>query len=1372
MRPLWVGRGKKKVGAGKRFLRGPCVISDACPRALELCATVAGCLSLMLLGPSLARANQSHRFSFSFGGCPEPQRAKGECSAAGQLSLVSGSPSTAGSGVAVNAETHDVYVADTTNDRVDEFKADGTFVRAWGWGVADGTSKELQTCTLTCFKGLPGISPGELEAPTFVAVDNSAGPSHGDVYVAGPGQSGESPSNLVTKFTSEGALLESWGKKGQLDGSIAPEGPFGELAGVAVSGSGNLWIYVGGTAHAPNNHFYEFDQSGAFTQSCLANSGNSGGYSPQGLAIDGSENLYVGENGTSANKDSCSSRVMLVQAPLTGLALDPLLEDSYFDEASAILDLATGQRFGEGQLSAAAGLGVDSSTGAVYAANTALDQVAAFAVGIEATIQPAGEVLASSATLHGKVDPEGAELTRCKFEYGETEAFGHNVPCEESFAEIGTGTKPVEVKSPVTDLAGGKSYDFRLRATNANGDLRSEKEAFTTLATAVIEEPSATEVTGSSALLGAKVNPEGVAETTCTIEYGQTTAYGTSLPCEPPEPSGSSPVAISLHLGGLSPETTYHWRVVVKDHNGTVQGPDNTFIDLAPEPPPGSCPNEALRAESLLNPKTGFALSSGLPDCRAYEVVTPAQKNAALLSPIFLGLVPQLSDNGERVIGSSIQCFSEPGSCTGDRASKGPPFEFARTGGGWQTHPLAPPASSFEINSVWGYDANTDMVLYSSPVPSHVTDEFYAREPGGTFEGIGPIGENSSFQKIDSSPLQATGDLSHVVYESDGLPLWPKVEGSKGESLYEYAGFGSNGPPILVGVSGGAGSNELISACGTALGAPKGPAVNEALSADGRTVYFTAFACPEGTGANKGTPVPANELYARVDGELPDAHTVAVSHSQCGAGAQPNEVECRADEAHPSAAWLEGVSEDGSKALFSSTQKLDDGASEDAKGGDTADKFGCSRTSGANGCNLYLYDLAGAPGANLIDVSGGDSSGLGPQVQGVMALSADGSRVYFVAKGVLTAGKNQAGAEPLEGADNLYVYERDAAHPSGRTAFIATLPGFRGTPPKNEADETEQWTRRSGPAANVTPDGRVLVFTSHGALTPDTSGEGSAQVYRYDAQNEQLMRISIGRRGFHDNGNAAAGEARIVLPEGNVGPPRRDPTMSNDGSYVFFQSPAGLTPGALENVPVNAQGESSDLAQNVYEWEAEGKGGCAQAGGCVSLISDGRDIAEGHSGRSFATASAVELLGSDASGENVFFATVDPLVGQDTDSQLDFYDARVGGGFPAPVEQPFCQGEECKEPPPGPPVFGALGSMSFSGPGNLPATVVKPPTKPPASPLTNAQKLAKAMKLCHAKKNRRRRALCEREARRRYGARAKLKARKGSRRTRPHGRHR
>ena len=176
---------------------------------------------------------------------------------------------------------------------------------------------------------------------------------------------------------------------------------------------------------------------------------------------------------------------------------------------------------------------------------------------------------------------------------------------------------------------------------------------------------------------------------------------------------------------------------------------------------------------------------------------------------------------------------------------------------------------------------------------------------------------------------------------------------------------------------------------------------------------------------------------------------------------------------------------------------------------------------------------------------------------------------------------------------------------------------------------------------------------------------GPAQIYRYDAQAGQLLRVSIGERGYNDNGNTGEGEAKTVSAEACGMHGRPDPSMSDDGQLVFFQSPTALTPRALNDVPVNKLGNSESLAANVYEWEADGKGACVQPAGCVFLISDGLDVKETSAGGR-ASASAVELVGSDATGANVFFSTDDPLVAQDTDTELDIYDARVGGGFPAP----------------------------------------------------------------------------------------------------------
>ena len=52
--------------------------------------------------------------------------------------------------------------------------------------------------------------------------------------------------------------------------------------------------------------------------------------------------------------------------------------------------------------------------------------------------------------------------------------------------------------------------------------------------------------------------------------------------------------------------------------------------------------------------------------------------------------------------------------------------------------------------------------------------------------------------------------------------------------------------------------------------------------------------------------------------------------------------------------------------------------------------------------------------------------------------------------------------------------------------------------------------------------------------------------------------------------------------------------------------------------------------------------------------------------------------GMSATGSDIFFETRSQLVGQDTDSLGDIYDARVDGGFPAPTPEPSCSGEACQ----------------------------------------------------------------------------------------------
>jgi hypothetical protein len=939
--------------------------------------------------------------------------------------------------------------------------------------------------------------------------------------------------------------------------------------------------------------------------------------------------------------------------------------------------------------------------------------------------------------------------------------------CAQTPAQIGSGITPVAVSDEITGLAPGGEYHFRLAAANKVALVRGAGATFTTATPLKIDAAEASNPTATAVDLAAKINPEN-GDTTYRFEYGTSTSYGASIPV--PDANigeGSTDVAVTQHVEGLSPDVTYHWRVVASSVAGAITGADHTFVF----------------------PQTG----GGLPDHRAYEMVTPPDKNAALLDDQFRGAPPVIAEDGSRVILGSVQCFGDAQSCPAVRRVVGSPYEFSRTAASWSATALAPPATEFATNSWWFFSADAGTALFTAPSAPHGEDDWYARQEDGSLLDIGPYSPPANAQNREAlqestTGAAATADLSHIVWPSN--PVWPGSVGELGKggaSLFEYTPASST-EPVLLGVSGeGDANKDLIGRCKTELAGRQ----ENAMSADGRTVYFNVKPCPAGTNANAGTPVTVEELYARVDsgepaGHQPAGHTVAISEplapetlASTPADAACKQAECQqdiADESNWRSAQFWGASGDGSKAFFTSAQRLTDTATEDPNPADAQNTEECEKTiAGASGCNLYEYEGASeASGGHLVDVSVGDTSGHGPRVQGVMAVSSDGSDVYFVAKGVLSSAANEQGQSAQEEQDNLYVYERDAAHPAGRVAFITILPASDSSPAETQESGRTDWDNQEA-QPNVTPDGRFLVFTSRGALTPDaTRSDGARQVFRYDAEAGQLARVSIGQDGFNDNGNGGSGEASIVVAVTGfqrAGAGRPDPTMSNDGSRVFFMSPVALTRGALDSLQfgtctkvvveegVHCSEGSRLLAQNVYEWERAGTpgGSCpegALGGACVFLISDGHDAAFGLACGEPAF-SATCLIGVDETGQNAFFMTADRLVPRDTDTQLDVYDARIcTTGEPCipsvTPTQPPCLGEACHGIPPARSPFVAGPTATFNGAGNIfPAlsSIKKPPT--------NAQKLAKALKACSAKHSKHKRLTCEKSTRKRYGAKSK-----------------
>jgi hypothetical protein len=686
-----------------------------------------------------------------------------------------------------------------------------------------------------------------------------------------------------------------------------------------------------------------------------------------------------------------------------------------------------------------------------------------------------------------------------------------------------------------------------------------------------------------------------------------------------------------------------------------------------------------------------------LPDCRAYELVTPPYKEGGTVNPF------AVSEFGSRAVGGSFGVFDHAEGDPLDPQVEGAAYLFSREVSGWSASPLEPSEKQYQSTAIMldvGSEFSASLWAIGTLDQALGVVDLYIRGEDGSLVKIGsPTSTVNVNNETQYQYLGASGDLSHVLFEVRGGGFrWPFDHTVGGGSLYEYVGTG-NAAPLLVGVDGGRESTNLISECGTRLGSgvafqPFGSMYN-AISADGSRVFFTAL----GGHSNpcSGAQPPVDELLVREEFLPGQLRTVPVSESSLGYCAE-SPASCRDAE-------FEGASLDGSKAFFTSTQLLTEGASEDPEEADSATQ-GCSQTAGPGGCNLYEYESEAGGGHRLVAVSSGSPE---PRVQGVARISEDGSHVYFVARGALAKASNSRGEEAREGADNLYLFERDARYPAGHTAFIVTLPPSDGA----------IWAHTDNRPVQSSRDGRFLVFTSLADLTHEEDTEGIAQVYRYDAQSGELARVSIGQGGYNDNGRRPVYDASIAIgPAGaslpyayasNDSPVATGGALAPDDGTVFFASPTALTPQALSD-RVNPLGHP---IPNIYEYR----------GGMAYLISDGRDISTVHA------SAGVHLLGESASGADVFFTTSDPLVPRDGDTQQDIYDARVDGGFSEPLQTP-CAEEGCQGPLALPPLLSSPGSAGESaGAGGESATAAvkaAPKVKRKATRRKAARKKSKA----------------------------------------------
>jgi hypothetical protein len=834
------------------------------------------------------------------------------------------------------------------------------------------------------------------------------------------------------------------------------------------------------------------------------------------------------------------------------------------------------------------------------------------------------------------------------------------------------------VEATATGLEPNTPYTVTLIATSPGGESKAEGPFTTkTLAPDATTLPFVGPASSEAARLYGTVNPHN-SETKYFFEYGPTAAYGSSVPVskDAAAPPGNATETVSQDLTGLQPSTTYHYRVVAESPAGTmIMGQDRT---LTTAEAPASCPNEAL---------VGF--NGFLPGCGAYERVSPAFKDGTALSPY------AITGDGSAVVGLSVGLFA---GVEGDGLDAANVFyKSVRTEAGWMTSALSPPSSLFPTQEFKDTSADLSRSLWKVREASQAIGamELAVREPNGSFLKVGsmvppafaeagpPAGEFQQFAYPLTVGYAGTSpDLSHVFFFIRGTgPLWPgdtTVNVSDVQSLYEYVGTENTQPPLRVGLDS---EGNQITDCGTYLGSVEPPSTFEAdtynaVSTDGETVFFTAMACGGGP--------EVNEVYARI-GYGPGAQTVAIS--------EPSGADCATcQSAAKTAAEFQGASEDGSEAFFLTEQEL---------------------FAGDTGKNLYEYDLDNPAGQKIVRVSTGSNT---PEVQGVARVSEDGSHIYFVARGVLSEGPNGEGGEPVPGGENLYVFERDAAHSGGHIAFIATL---------SEADAAD-WRTEDRRPVQATPDGRFLAFQSRADLTPgDTSS--APQVFEYDAAREELVRVSVGQAGYAAGMESADAHPSRIGEKFYTGSESVHPkqsttglTISSDGAVVAFTSTAGLT------VQTKATSEANRVS--AYEYRSAGR----LSNGDVSALSNGD------------SAFSVSLAGIDLSGGDAFVETATPVLSSDGDTEADLYDARAGGGFPVPPAAAECENE------------GDVGGSCQSAGGPPPALPrAKSDSVVPAPPsgTSRAQQLAGAVKACRrAHKPGHARHACEARAHRRYGS--------------------
>jgi len=432
--------------------------------------------------------------------------------------------------------------------------------------VADqGTSNTIRKVTaagvVTTLAGLAGYtgttdgtgSAARFKEPTGVAVDGS-----GNVYVADTGN------HTIRKVTSAGVVTTLAGVAGYSGSSngTGNAARFYAPYGVAVDSSGNIYV-----ADTSNNTLRMVTPAGVVTTIAgvagYTGSGDGTGVyarfkQPTGVAVDGNGIIYVADNGNDTVRRATSAGVVTTVGGLAGYT-------------GTVDGSGTAARF-DLPLGIAA-----TSYGLLFLSDTGNERISMGTTGTLSTpvTTAASTLTTTGATLNGTVNANGSS-TVVSFDYGLTTAYGTTVAGTPTPV---TGSSATVVSAAITGLSPGTTYHFRVNGASSAGFAYGGDLTFTTSTpppTATPLAATAISASGTGATLNGTVNANGFS-TAVSFDYGPTNAYGTNVAGTPTPVTGSSATSVSAVLTGLTPGTTYHFRVNGTSSGGTTNSTDLTF---------------------------------------------------------------------------------------------------------------------------------------------------------------------------------------------------------------------------------------------------------------------------------------------------------------------------------------------------------------------------------------------------------------------------------------------------------------------------------------------------------------------------------------------------------------------------------------------------------------------------------------------------------------------------------------------------------------------------------------------------------------------------------------------------------------------------